>query len=245
MKRGAMKRRPDPIMEFQPVSGRQVGSCIVCGCRVDPAEVVLEPVDPERPNGKQRRRVPLVRTFLTFDEPVLYCVDHVHHGREVKRSPRREGFGLTTEERAAIFRGDHPQIVREPGDELPELGRSYELSDLVSVTFTHEGRNKRSEVKYRYRVFDQRGDRPRILRRNPPALRPEEARHDRVHPPTAGDIRKAAEDSAYASGGARDTLIEDAGEAPSEQAIENFGRAGRLRRALEISREITGEDEAA
>lgn len=233
----------DPIMDWQPVGERHVGSCIVCGCRVDPAEVVLEPVNPERPNGKQRRLVPLVRVFATFEEPVLYCVEHVHHGREVKRAPRQKGFALSAEERAAIFRGDHPQIVRAPDDELPELHHNYELSDLVSVTFTHEGRNKRSEVKYRYRVFDQRGDRPRILRRNPPALRPEEARHDRVHPPTAGEIRRAAEDSAYASGGARDTLIEDAGEAPAERHVANFGRAGRLRRALEISEEIEGKGE--
>ncbi len=233
----------EPVMGWAPVGHRQVGSCIVCGCRVDPTEVVLEPVDPERPKGKQRRLTPLVRIFATFDEPVLYCVDHVHHGREVKRSPRRQGFGLTTEERAAIFRGDHPQIVREPGDELPELGRSYELSDLVSVTFTHEGRNKRSEVKYRYRVFDQRGDRPHLLRQNPPAHRSEHDEEDRLHPLTPALEAKAAEESAYTT--SKLSAVPNEPEATSDQHRRALAATGRLARAEAIDRERAEEQAKA
>lgn len=91
-----------------------------------------------------------------------------------------------------------PAHAHRAAEKKRKRARDYELKREVS---------KKGRVSYSQLA------RPRIMRRSLPALRPEVARLDRVHPPMPEDIEKASEESAYASSGDRDTLITDAGEA--------------------------------
>lgn len=213
------------------------GRCFVCDALVDPSEFV--PVNPKEPDGLKRAGI--VQRFEGFD-PIYYCGQHAHKVKPPRARPRRQ-FRLRGDERLAILRGEHPQLERSPGEPELEVGDTYELNPHVWIEIMRKGTNKRGQIQYRWKPHDQRLDRPRILRRTPPALRAEIAREDRVHPPTKAEIAQAAEDSAYAAGGARDTLIADAGEAPSKAYEQELQLRSRLRRAEQVTDEIL--DEAA
>lgn len=182
------------------------GRCLICDKLVNSS--TLYPVDPENPNGPKRG--PLVQRFLGFSDPVFYCVQHLDRVRERRARPRPE-FTLAPDERAAIFAGERLRIERQPGQPQLKVGDVIELSPLVSIMITRRATNKRNCIQYRYTLRDQRRDRVRLLRRKPPALRPEVARHDQVQGPTPTDIKRAAEESAYTSSSRG--AIADAGEA--------------------------------
>lgn len=197
--------------------------CLICDVEVDP----------QQPGS-------LVQRFTSYP-PAYYCLKHANKSKAAKPS-RPKPFRLTRDERAGIFAGEHPRLERGPDEyELVE-GEVVELSASVWIGITRKGKNKKGRVQYRYTVHDQRLDSVRMLRRTPPALRPEIIKDDRVHPPTAGEIRQAAEDSAYASGGRRDTLISDAGEAPPRSYEAELSVRSRLRQAERLSSEISDGD---
>lgn len=210
--------------------------CLICDLEFEPG--VREQLDPADPKGPWRAGI--VQRFEGLP-PAFYCPWHA--GKVKKPKPRPKRFRLKRDERAELLSGGHPRIERSR-DELQAIeGEVVTVTALVEIVIGKSGVNKRGKVQYRYAVRDQRLDKARLLRRKPPALRPEIARHDRVHPPTPVEERQAAEESAYAAGGSRETLITDAGEAPSRLYESEIALRSRLRHAERIKAEIV--DEAA
>lgn len=160
----------------------KLSACLICGKVVDAREPGV-----------------LVQRFTASHElgDAYYCAQHACRVRQ-SRSARRP-FRLTPEERSAIFAGERPRIERQHDVPELEVGDLFELSVNVSIGITRKGKNKRGLVQYRYTVYDQRRDRPRLLRQNPPAHRTEHDKEDQRRPLTPALRALAAEQSAYTS----------------------------------------------
>lgn len=131
---------------------------------------------------------------------------------------------LTREQRADFFRG-HPPTIKGPGKCPVAVGYVHALSPKLSFTVTAIRKPQRGGWSLDYTVSDRR-DAPRLLRRVPPAHDFGKDKDDRVRPPTAGEIRDAAEDSAYAR--SQHDLVPEAGEAVDELSQRRYTEQAHL-----------------
>jgi hypothetical protein len=148
---------------------------------------------------------------------------------------------LTRDARSQCFRGDWPSIVL-PGDRpcTIEPGYRYDLGPELWLEITDKRRTAKGDHSLVYMAHDRR-DKPKLLRRVPPAhdLSADGRDRDskgRLRPLDEDTQAVAAEESAYTSSPSQS--VADAGEAPSSlDAKWGKGAAKRHREGKEFKRE--------
>lgn len=134
-------------------------------------------------------------------------------------------MNLKREERAALFHGETPRIVREKKPCDPGLVIS--LSSKLSIEVKGVRRTKADLWRVDYLVRD---DRPHLLRRVPTTDRPRKDQHGKVIEPDQAFSRI---DSSYTT--TNHLAVPDAGEAVDDLTLQRYTRDARLRELEDIS----------
>lgn len=143
---------------------------------------------------------------------------------------------LTREQRTAIFALEPPSITGN-GPCPWEVGKTYPLSNRVSLKVVGHRRYKGGGWALQYEIHDTR-DNVRNLRRTPPSMPDDELRkgfdsYGYPAAPTSDRVKKAAQESAYTSA---PTSLSDAGEGIDEKVQDRFSGEAASRDGLREQR---------